>query len=126
MATLTAFGALAALLAAIGVYGLVSWSVALRTRELAIRLALGARPASVGRLVVRQSLSLVALGVAGGFALVRVAEGALVRVLYEVSPSDLGSTAAAGGVLAAAALVACLPPARRAMRVDPVDRLRPD
>jgi hypothetical protein len=126
MATLTAFGGLAALLAAIGVYGLVSWSVALRTRELAIRLALGAHPASVARLVVRQSLSLVALGVVVGFALVRFAESALVRVLYEVSPTDLGSTAAAGGVLAAAALVACLPPARRAMRVDPIDRLRPD
>jgi predicted permease len=126
MATLTAFGALAALLAAIGVYGLVSWSVALRTRELAIRLALGARPVSVARLVVRQSLSLVGLGVALGFGLVRLAESALVRVLYEVSPNDLSSTAAAGSVLAVAALAACLPPARRAMRVDPVDRLRPD
>ena len=126
MATLTAFGVLAALLAAIGVYGLVSWSVALRTRELAIRVALGAQPGSVGRLVVRQTFSLVGLGVVAGFALVRLAEGALVRVLYEVSPSDLGSTAAAGSLLAAAALAACLPPARRAMRVDPVDRLRPD
>jgi predicted lysophospholipase L1 biosynthesis ABC-type transport system permease subunit len=89
-------------------------------------VALGARPGSVGRLVVRQTFSLVGLGVVVGFALVRLAESALVRVLYEVSPSDLGSTAAAGGVLAAAALAACLPPARRAMRVDPVDRLRPD
>ena len=126
MTTLTVFGVLAALLAALGVYGLVSWSVALRTRELAIRVALGARPSSVGGLVVRQTVSLVALGVVVGFALVRLAEDALVRVLYEVSPSDLGSTAAAGGVLAAAAFAACLPPVRRAMRVDPVDRLRPD
>jgi putative ABC transport system permease protein len=124
MTILVFFGALAGLLAALGVYGLFSWSVALRTRELAIRLTLGARPASVGSLVVRQSAILVAVGLVIGLVVIRVAEGALARVLYEVSPSDVGSTLAASGVLLAAAFIACIPPALRAMRVDPVEGLR--
>ncbi|HUE85283.1 MAG TPA: ADOP family duplicated permease [Vicinamibacterales bacterium] len=124
MTILTLFGALAALLAALGVYGLFSWSVALRTRELAIRLTLGARPAAVGGLVVRQSALLVLAGLVVGLVVVRTAEGALSRVLFEVSPSDMTSTLAASAVLVAAALVACIPPALRAMRVDPVVGLR--
>ncbi len=124
MTILVFFGALAGLLAALGVYGLFSWSVALRTRELAIRLTLGARPSSVGSLVVRQSAVLVVVGLAAGIVVIRAAEGALTRVLFEVSPSDLGSTLAASGVLLAAALIACIPPALRAMRVDPVEGLR--
>jgi ABC-type antimicrobial peptide transport system permease subunit len=124
MAILVFFGALAGLLAALGVYGLFSWSVALRSRELAIRLALGARPAGLGRLVVRQSLALVAIGLALGLALIRFAEGALTRVLYQVTPSDPGTALLASLVLLAAALLACLPPALRAMRVDPVEGLR--
>jgi ABC-type antimicrobial peptide transport system permease subunit len=98
--------------------------VALRRRELAIRLTLGARPGSVGRLVVRQGVWLVGVGVAIGLLLVRFAENALARVLYEVSPQDLTSIVIATAILLAAALVACVPPAIRAMRVDPVDGLR--
>ena len=124
MTILIFFGALAALLAALGVYGLLSWSVALRTRELAVRLALGARPAVLARLVVRQSAVLVLAGLAIGVVVVRSAEGALSRVLYEVSPSDPGSILAAAGLLLAAALAACALPARRATRVDPVVGLR--
>jgi putative ABC transport system permease protein len=124
MTILLFFGALAGLLAALGVYGLFSWSVALRTRELAIRLTLGAKPASVGSLVVRQSAVLVGLGLIAGLVLIRVAESALTRVLYEVSPSDMASTLTASGLLLAAALLACIPPALRAMRVDPVEGLR--
>jgi putative ABC transport system permease protein len=124
MTILVCFGALAALLAAIGVYGLFSWSVALRTRELAIRLTLGARPASVGTLVVRQSAVLVIAGLVVGVIMIRAAQGALARVVYGVSPSDVGSIAAATIVLFAAALIACIPPAMRAMRVDPVVGLR--
>ena len=75
MTTLTAFGALAAFLAALGVYGLFSWSVALRQRELAIRLTLGARPFSVGATVVRHSVVLVGLGLVGGWLLVQSARG---------------------------------------------------
>jgi predicted permease len=124
MTILLAFGALAALLAALGVYGLLSWSVGLRTRELAVRLALGARPVSLGRLVLRESLALVVLGLVIGVIVIRIAEGALSRVLYEVSPTDPGSILAAAGLLVAAALLACVPPARRATRVDPVVGLR--
>lgn len=124
MTILVFFGALAGLLAAIGVYGLFSWSVALRTRELAIRLTLGARPAAVGNIVIRQSAVLVVAGVIVGLALVRVAEQALTRVLFEVTPSDVSATAIASGLLLVAALVACVPPAIRAMRVDPVEGLR--
>jgi predicted permease len=124
MTILVFFGALAGLLAALGVYGLFSWSVALRTRELAIRLTLGARPLTVGGLVVRQSAVLVAIGLVVGLVVIRAAESALTRVLYEVSPSDIGSTVGASGLLLAAALIACIPPALRAMRVDPVEGLR--
>lgn len=124
MAILMAFGGLAALLAALGVYGLFSWSVALRKRELAIRLTLGAKPAEVGTMVVRHSATLVAIGLIAGVVIVQLARGALSRVLYEVSPSDATSTVAAGGLLLVAALVACIPPALRAMRVDPVEGLR--
>jgi putative ABC transport system permease protein len=124
MSTLIFFGVLASLLAAIGVYGIFSWSVALRTRELAIRLTLGAQPASVGRLVVGQTAALVAVGLFVGLLFVRIADATLARVLYEVSPHDLESAGAASLVLLVAALVACLAPARRAMRLDPVIGLR--
>ncbi len=124
MTILVFFGGLAGFLAALGVYGLFSWSVALRTRELAIRLTLGARPVTVGGLVVRQSVLLVLAGLAIGIVVVRAAEGVLTRVLFEVSPGDVSATVMASLVLLAAALVACVPPALRAMRVNPVDGLR--
>jgi ABC-type antimicrobial peptide transport system permease subunit len=124
MMLLTFFGATAAFLAALGVYGLFSWSVAQRTRELAIRLTLGAQPVSVGASVVRQSLALVAIGLVAGFAIVRLSEAVLTRVLFELSPHDPGSLAAAGALLLVVALGACVPPAMRALRVDPVEGLR--
>ena len=80
MSILVFFGSLAAFLAALGVYGLFSWSVALRTRELAIRLTLGARPAAVAALVVRQSAVLIVTGLVVGFVIIRSAEGILSRV----------------------------------------------
>jgi predicted permease len=124
MTILVAFGALAAVLAALGVYGLFSWSVALRTRELAIRLTLGAKPAVVGRLVIANSTLLIIAGLTTGLVLVQLAESALARVLFGVTPSDLVSTLAASAVLVVAALIACIPPTLRAMRVDPVEGLR--
>ncbi len=124
MVVLVFFGALAGLLAAIGVYGLVSWSVALRTRELAIRMTLGAQPRGIGRLVVGQSVALVVIGLGVGLAFVRLSANALSRVLYQVEPGDMASNLAAGGLLLTAALIACVPPALRAMRVDPVEGLR--
>ena len=124
MTLLVVFGAAAGLLAALGVYGLFSWSVALRTRELAIRLTLGEKPMGVGIRVVRQSLVLIAAGLAAGLAIIFLAESALRRVLFEMSPRDPVSLTAACGLLVAVALVACVPPALRALRVDPVNGLR--
>jgi putative ABC transport system permease protein len=124
MTILLFFGGLAGLLAALGVYGLFSWSVALRTRELAIRLTLGARPASVGALVVRQSAVLVVIGVIAGLVIIRAGESALARVVFGVTTSDATALITASALLLIAALVACLPPALRAMRVDPVEGLR--
>ncbi len=124
MTILLFFGGLAALLAALGVYGLFSWSVALRTRELAIRLTLGAKPSSVGALVLGQSAVLVVAGLAVGLVIVRLAESALTRVVYGVTTSDALAMTAASSLLLVAALVACVPAALRAMRVNPVDGLR--
>lgn len=124
MIVLGFFAVLAAILAALGVYGLFSWAVALRRRELAIRLTLGARPARIGRLVLRQGAVLVAAGLAGGLAIVQVSQGLLARVLYDVSPGDATSTLAAAALIVATVLAACVPPAIKAMRVDPVEGLR--
>jgi ABC-type lipoprotein release transport system permease subunit len=74
--------------------------------------------------VLRQSAVLVVAGLFAGILLIRIAERALTTVLYEISPTDPGSTALASALLLAAALVACIPPALRAMRVDPVEGLR--
>jgi putative ABC transport system permease protein len=124
MTTLTVFGALAAFLAALGVYGLFSWSVALRQRELAIRLTLGARPMSVAGRVIRQSVVLAVIGLVAGWALVQAAKGSLRTVLFGVTPDDLTSTFTAATLLFVAAILASLPAAIRAMRVDPVEGLR--
>ena len=124
MTTLTAFGGLAAILAALGIYGLFSWLVAMRHRELAIRLTLGARPSSVALAVLRQGAWLVAAGLVLGWLIVRLGERALARVLFDVSPGDATATGVAVLIVLAATFLACLPPAVRAMRVDPIDGLR--
>jgi putative ABC transport system permease protein len=124
MTILLFFGGLAALLAALGVYGLFSWSVELRTRELAIRLTLGAKPSSVGALVLGQSAVLVVTGLAVGLVIVRLAESALTRVVYGVGTTDALAMVTASSLLLVAAIVACVPAALRAMRVNPVDGLR--
>jgi len=126
MTTLTFFAVLAAVLAGLGVYGLFSWSVALRTRELAIRLTLGARPLAIGGLIIRQGVILVLAGLIAGFVMIRVTESLLARVLFGVAPSDPLSTLAAGAILILAMMIACIPPGLRAMRVDPVVGLRID
>ena len=109
MTILLFFGGLAALLAALGVYGLFSWSVALRTRELAIRLTLGARPSSVGALVIGQSAILVVAGLAVGLVIVRLAETALTRVVFGVTTTDVWALASASALLLVAAIIACVP-----------------
>ena len=124
MSTLTAFGALAALLAAVGVYGLFSWSVAMRRRELAIRLTLGARPSSVAGAVIRHCAVLAGAGLIAGLLVVRLADSALATVLFGVKPSDTASMLSAALLLLGAALLASLVPAWRATQVNPADGLR--
>ena len=121
---LTTFAVITALLAAIGVYGLLAWMVNERRRELAIRLALGAQPASLARLVTVQGLSLAVAGVALGLGGAQLARGLLQQVLFETRTTDAAAMVGAASVLLAAAAVACLAPSLRATRVPPADGLR--
>ena len=123
-AVLTTFAALTGLLAAIGVYGLLAWTVNERRRELAIRLALGAQPAALARLVTRHGLTLALIGVALGLAGAQLARGVLRAVLFQTNTTDVAAMAAAAGLLLTAATLACLAPARRAARVAPAEGLR--
>jgi predicted permease len=124
MTMLSVFSGTAALLAVVGVYGLFAWSVATRRRELAIRLTLGARPIGVGASLLRHSALLLALGLAGGWILVRAADQALAKVLFGIRPDDATSMLVGGTLLFVAALVASVPPAYHAMRVNPVEGLK--
>jgi FtsX-like permease family len=123
-AVLMTFAVLTALLAAIGVYGLLAWMVSERRRELAIRLALGAQPGALARMITIQGMSLAVAGVVLGLAGAQLARGLLQQVLFETRPTDLTSMAAAAAVLLTAAATACLAPAFRATRVAPVEGLR--
>jgi putative ABC transport system permease protein len=123
-ALLAIFAGIAVLLAAVGIYGVVSYSVAQRVHEMAIRLALGASPRDLLQLVIGKAMLMVltglALGAVAALALTRV----LASLLYDTSPTDPVTWVAAGVVLAAVALLACYFPAWRAMRVDPIVALR--
>lgn len=120
---LTSFAVLTGLLAAVGVYGLLAWSVNERRRELAIRLALGAQPGALARLVTRQGVALAAAGVTLGLVGAQLTGGLLQDVLFQIETTDLVAMAVAAGLLMTAALVACLAPARRAAQVAPVEGL---
>jgi len=121
---LSLFGGLALLLAAIGIYGVLSYSIARRTGEMGVRLALGAEPRSVFLLVVRDGMWLVGVGIVVGLAGGLAGARALAGFLYSVPASDLVTFGGMAIVLATAALLACAIPARRAMRVDPITALR--
>ena len=118
------FGALALLVAAIGIYGVMAYHVVQRTREMGVRLALGASPDDVLALVVGQGMRLVGVGLAIGVAAAIAFSGLLTRMLFAVAPRDAATLVAAPLVLGLVALVACLVPARRATRVDPSIALR--
>ena len=124
MLLLTVFGVIAAVLAAVGIYGVMAYAVTQRTREIGIRMALGANSGNVLQLVLRQVLPLVAigmvLGLAGSFALTRV----IARELYGVTPTDPVTFTLVSVGLVAVAFVASVIPTRRAVRVDPSIALR--
>jgi putative ABC transport system permease protein len=117
-------GALALLLATIGVYGVVSYTVTQRTREIGVRMALGATRRDVLRMVVAQVAALVAAGVVTGLAASMVLGSAVRTLLYQVSPHDPLTLGAVAALLAAVAIVAGVIPAWRATRVDPLVALR--
>jgi predicted permease len=123
---LTGAGGIAMTLAAIGLYGVIAYSVARRTKEIGIRIALGAARASVVALVMRQGLGVALAGLGAGCALAVVAARALSGVLYGVTAADPVAWTAAAAVLLAAAALANLIPARRAAQVEPTVALRAD
>jgi predicted lysophospholipase L1 biosynthesis ABC-type transport system permease subunit len=120
----TFFAVVALLLGALGIHGVLSYVVAQRTGELGVRLALGARPAELLRLVVRQGMWLAGLGIALGVVAALAAARVLSSLLFGVAPTDPVSFAVTIVVLGAAALLACYGPARRAARIDPMAALR--
>jgi putative ABC transport system permease protein len=121
---MTVFATAALLLAAVGIYGVIAYSVAQRTQEIGVRMALGATPRGVLGLVIGQGGRLaivgIAFGLAGAFGLTRV----LKRMLFGVAASDIATFAGAALILGAVAIVACLVPAFRAARIDPIAALR--
>ncbi|HSB12530.1 MAG TPA: ABC transporter permease [Blastocatellia bacterium] len=121
---LSLFAILAMLLAAIGIYGVMSYSVTQRTHEIGVRVALGAQPRDVRRLVVREGLLIAVMGLAAGFIGALMLTRLMTTLLFNVSPTDPVTFAAIGSALLAVALAACFVPARRATRVDPMVALR--
>lgn len=121
---LIVFAGIAVLLATIGVYGVVSYSVSQRTQEIGIRVALGARAGDVSRLVLREGLMLGGIGVAVGLAGAMACTRVLSSLLFEVTPTDPATLSFVAGLLLTVSLAAALLPARRATRVNPVVALR--
>jgi ABC-type antimicrobial peptide transport system permease subunit len=119
-----AFGSIALLLAVVGVYGVKAYAVACRTREIGIRMALGAHRRDVFALIMRQGAMQTALAVGVGLLLSLAAGRVLARILYDVSPTDPLALVSASLMLATAALLACFFPASRATRVNPMTALR--
>jgi len=118
------FGLLALLLASLGIYGVMSYSVAQRTNEMGIRIALGAKPGDILRLVLGQGVAVVAMGVVAGLALAAAATLSLKSLLFGMSTLDPITYAAVAAILLGTALLACFFPAHRATRVDPMVALR--
>jgi putative ABC transport system permease protein len=124
LALLTAFAGVALVLAAVGVFGVVSYSTTRRTREIGIRIALGARRGTVAGLVLRQGLAPVLAGIAAGLVLAVLLVRGMASMLFGVAPFDPLTFAGVVGLLLLAAVLGCALPARRATRVDAVAALR--
>jgi putative ABC transport system permease protein len=118
------FAAIALLLAAVGIYGVVSYQVGQRARELGIRVALGATRGQILRVVVGQGLKPIAAGLLAGLIATLALTRLIQALLYQVSPRDPWTIAAISAVLAAVACLACYVPARRATKIDPIAALR--
>jgi predicted lysophospholipase L1 biosynthesis ABC-type transport system permease subunit len=123
---LSAFGALGVLLAAVGIYGVLSFSTARRTHEIGIRLALGATTRDVFALIIREGMLLVAVGIVIGVVAGIAGARSLGAFLYGVTPSDAPTFVVTTALLMGVATGACAIPARRAMRVHPIVALRQD
>jgi putative ABC transport system permease protein len=117
------FAVISISLAAVGIYGVMSYVVRQRTREIGARVALGATGSDIAWLVMRQGAAIASLGTALGLAASLVASRWLAAILFGVSTSDPATLAVSAGALIAATLVACYGPARRAVRVDPARTL---
>ena len=126
MSLLGGFAVFALFLAAIGIYGVLSYVTAARTREIGVRVALGARRDQVVRLVFRQAAAPVLLGLLGGVAAAFGLSRFMESLLYGVVPGDPATYLVAPLAFAAVAVLACLVPARRALRVDPMIAIRAD
>ena len=118
------FGGIALFLAAIGLYGVLSYSVSQRIREIGVRVALGAQNGHVMRLVLRQGMLLALFGIGFGLLFSFGATRVVASILYDTSPTDPLSFAGISSVLAGIAALACWVPARRALEVDPLESLR--
>ena len=121
---LSAFGVVAAVLAAVGIYGLLAWSVEARTRELGVRIALGASTSGILVMVLRQGLMLCGIGLVIGLVGALAVSRSLTSLLYEVSAADPATFSAIAIATVLVALLACLVPAVRAVRVDPITAIR--
>jgi|TARA_B100001964_G_scaffold158880_2_gene174520 putative ABC transport system permease protein len=118
------FAGLAAVLAAVGIYGVIAYVVGRRTSEIGLRMALGATPGGITRLVIGEAMSPVTLGLAIGLGVSAVASRALTSLLFGVQPLDPVTFVGVAATLAAIAAAACYLPARSASTVDPADALR--
>ncbi len=124
LALITVFAGVALVLTIIGLYGVLSYIVNRRTQEIGIRMALGAQPGNILRLVLRQGMTLVAVGVVVGLFAAWALTRLISNLLYQVSATDPLTFVAIGGLMLAIAFLACYIPARRAMKVDPLKALR--
>ena len=119
-----ALGVISLILAGIGLYSVTAYAVGERTREIAVRMALGARPAQVLRLVLRESIAMIGWGWLIGAVVTLGAARAVASMLAGIGPADPAAYGAAALFLGLVALIACVLPARRAIRIDPGDALR--